>query len=527
MISFLFAWLTSFPLTAKFLLSQLDDENYQFCAPYLVFLIWLGWGRIKPLEIPEFRLKLPNLLVLMATWIVLALAIALDVPKAGYLGWVLCGFLGCTLFLPQNRLLPLLPIFLASLLVIPLPFGLLEKTTSFLQGQVVWVAHQALLAFNILHNVTGNVILLADRPLLVAEACSGIRSLVSIIALSICYNLYRSHSWPRSLALLLLSLIVVLFLNLFRILFIVLILSIYGVDFTMGWKHEALGILCFVVALMVIIGSDSILEGFKAWITGIPAGTPSAEDGPLETIEETKGKLEPRFSNYKLGFFGWILAACFLPLFLLQAKILATEGVAFMEGGGNTHLPLLAGKTNLTDLAGWKLVQGPEVAKDEKILGQGVQSQFWVYQKLGMTARISIDEPFRGFHDLSFCYRNVGWDQKDPNNPAPHNGKFAVESGFFKAPNLHLLLYFGHVDTAGNWIAPRSSLGSYLDTIRDRLARNFLGVGPRYTGWNYQVQLSCITGQQLSSLQKNELKELFEEFRSRVEQFPEIVSLQR
>jgi len=526
MIAFLLAWCTALPLALKFLYAQLNDENYQFSLPYLAFLAWLGWKRIQPISNSPFHLGLPHLVIFLAAWVVLALAIILEIPKVGFLGWAILSLLGVAIFLPRATLIRLLPVFAASLLVIPPPFALLEKLTSTLQGQVVWVAHNTLMATQILHTVTGNVILLVDRPLLVAEACSGIRSLVSIIALSICFSLYKAHSWPRSVLLLLISVVVVLFVNLFRILFIVLMIANYKLDFTMGLKHEILGIACFIMGLVVIAGTDGIIDTIKGWITGVPAGAPSAEDAIEDSQPASLQQCWATWMATRLGAFGWVLALLFVPLLAIQVKILATQGVDFISTTGNVgHLPLIAQGNQLTEIAGWKMVKGPEISSDERILGQGVQSQFWEFEKIGLRARISIDEPFRGFHDLAFCYRNVGWDQKTPNTPINPGGKYAIAAVFFRAPNIHLHLWFGHLDTNGRWIEPRTSLGNYWDYIKEKLARNMLGKSLGTSDLNFQLQLSCASTQELSTDQKNELLELFEGFRSRMEGFPEIQAL--
>ena len=63
----------------------------------------------------------------------------------------------------------------------------------------------------------GNLIFLPDTTLEVADACSGIRSLISVLALSIIIAKYTQHDWPGRFLLVALSIPVVIFMNILRI----------------------------------------------------------------------------------------------------------------------------------------------------------------------------------------------------------------------------------------------------------------------------------------------------------------------
>jgi hypothetical protein len=39
----------------------------------------------------------------------------------------------------------------------------------------------------------------------------------------------------------------------------------------------------------------------------------------------------------------------------------------------------------------------------------GEHSHVWVYARPGLDARVSLDWPFPGWHDLTWCYRGTGW----------------------------------------------------------------------------------------------------------------------
>jgi|GEM_PF-6257334 len=524
MLAFLVVLITSAPLALKYLFSQLVDENYQFSLPYLACLVWIGWVRLKNVSYRVYRPLASDYVLVALVWFAATASIVLNLPKGGYISFILAITLGIKLLFDAHGFRAVLPVLLAAFVVVSPPFGLLEQITTSLQRMVVEVAHYTLLATNVLHRISGNIILLGDRPLLVAEACSGIRSLVSIISIGVCYCLYKEHSWMRSLTLFGISLVVVTILNLFRILFIVLTIQAYGIDFTMGIKHEILGLIGFLSGLLVILGTDNLLDGLRDFLAPkviLRNPSDSAPEIDLEPEYSELPHVKPSRVWPKLGTTGIALLVIFVPSLLLQARVLVREGTRFiLPGEGIGHLELLSKRAHL-DLDGWKSIQGPEIIEDERLAGTGVQSQFWLFKKGEMTVRIAIDEPFKDFHPLNFCYRFVGWDQKEFKESRSTDGKFRVEVHFFKPPNLRLFLIFAHVDRFGQWQVPNSTMGNYLDLIRQRLSETFIySVNPA-TKHNYQIQMSCISRHDLTKQQENDLRDLFELFRNEIQKWPE------
>ncbi len=528
MIPFICLLLATTPLAIGFLFGQLNDDNYQFSLPYLACLCWLGWERYKSGTI---RTTLPSFwdwILVIGIWLVCAGATILNYPRGAFFGFLLSLLLVVKLQVDSGSLGRILPVLLAGFVVIPPPLGLLESLTSNLQTMVVSVCHQVLLSMDLFHRVTGNVILLPDRPLLVAEACSGIRSLVSIAALSVCYSLFQERSWQRAIGIFIMSVIVVTILNVFRILFIVLVIHYHKIDFTMGLKHEILGFALFASGLIVILGTDQLFEGLRDWL--VPQRkVPFSDDenqAETETIGISPGKLlqtRPIKRVASLGVFVWVIPILFVPLGLLEAKILASQSFRMLGGVDDVgHLRLQVNMFK-AELDGWKILSGPEIVEDSKLLGQGVQSQFWVLSKSGLVARLAIDEPFHGFHNLAYCYRNVGWDETGFTENIAKEGRFCVEANYFKPPNRRLFLLFGHVDTRGNWLRFETALARYWGSAKARISENFFTLGgANARGDNYQIQLSCQTIHELSSQQKADLRDLFEAARETIGKWPSI-----
>ena len=528
MIPFICLLLATAPLAISFLFGQLNDDNYQFSLPYLACLAWLGWDRFQSVSFRTTLASWWDWSLVVGIWLVCAGATILNYPRGAFFGFFLSLILVGRLLLDSGSLGRILPVLLAGFVVIPPPFGFLDTLTSNLQTMVVAVCHHVLLSMDLFHRVTGNVILLPDRPLLVAEACSGIRSLVSIAALSICYSLFQERSWQRAIGLFITSVIVVTILNVFRILFIVLVIHYQKIDFTMGLKHEILGFALFASGLIVILGTDQLFEGLREWL--VPPKKVAFSDDDNQVAAEAVAPSVELLLGYKpknviapLGVLCWVIPVLFVPLGLLEAKILASQSFRiFGAGEAVGHLRL---QVNMFkgELDGWKLLSGPEIVEDSKLLGQGIQSQFWIFGKGGLVARLAIDEPFHGFHNLAFCYRNVGWEETGLVESIAKEGRFRVEANYFKPPNRRLFLLFGHVDTRGNWLQFETALARYWGSARDRISENFFTLGSTNPlGDNYQIQLSCQSNHELSGQQKTDLCDLYEEARETIGKWPSI-----
>jgi exosortase len=106
----------------------------------------------------------------------------------------------------------------------------------------------------------GNIINLPAMPLEVAEACSGIRSLLSLTTLAIIYGyLMEKRIWVRIL-LALASIPIAVAANSFRIVGTGLLVQYWDPDKAQGFFHEFSGWLVFVVSLLMLYLLHQILQ---------------------------------------------------------------------------------------------------------------------------------------------------------------------------------------------------------------------------------------------------------------------------
>ena len=188
---------------------------------------------------------------------------------AGSLLMVIVGSLGAELFVARVSLVLLLGgmvIFLLGwqhfrvvlfpwlflFLMVPIPAIIFSQLTLPLQTLAAKLATAALQAVGIPVLREGNVIALPAMPLEVAEACSGIRSLLSLGTLAIIYGYFlETKLWPR-LLIALAAIPIAVLANGFRIFGTGVLVQYWDADKALGFFHEFSGWLVFIVSMMLL-----------------------------------------------------------------------------------------------------------------------------------------------------------------------------------------------------------------------------------------------------------------------------------
>ncbi len=115
----------------------------------------------------------------------------------------------------------------------------------------------------------GNVIVLSSTTLEVAEACSGIRSLLSLVTLGIVYGYFTDRrQWVRT-AIALMTIPIAIVANGLRVAGTGLAAHRYGPEAAEGFLHTFSGWLVFVVALVLLFGLTALVQ--RVWPDSEPA----------------------------------------------------------------------------------------------------------------------------------------------------------------------------------------------------------------------------------------------------------------
>jgi len=218
-------------------------------APLCVYLVWRRRRQIAALE------KRPS----AAGGVVVALSLCLFV--AGQLGaeqflarvsliGVLAGSVVFLMGWAQARLLAL--VFGLALLAIPLPAIVFNQIALPLQLLASAVAEETLVALSIPVLREGNVIFLSTATLEVAEACSGIRSLFSLLATGLVYGYFTDDHVGRRTLLALGTLPIAITANAARVAGTGVLAHFSGPEAADGFFHGFAGWLVFMSALLML-----------------------------------------------------------------------------------------------------------------------------------------------------------------------------------------------------------------------------------------------------------------------------------
>ena len=251
--------------------SWLEDDNYSH-GPFIplisLYLIWLRWNQLH------------RVVRHGAWWGFLITAVGLVVYVAGEFAamhavvqlslWVvIMGLLTCIIGLSGIRMLAFPLLYLLA--AIPMPEFLQGELSNRLQLWSSALGIGCLQLIGVMAYREGNVIDLGPIQLQVVEACSGLRYLFPLTALTLLVAyLYRESLWKRVL-LVLSSIPISILLNGFRIGTIGLLVETYGKSAADGFSHffegwiffvASLGLLCVEMWLLARVGATSSRRPF-------------------------------------------------------------------------------------------------------------------------------------------------------------------------------------------------------------------------------------------------------------------------
>ena len=235
------------------------DDNYShgfFIVPLAAYFAWERRHRLSQIPVTP---SLTGLVIVVASLMLLIagmLGAELFLSRVSLIGVVA----GAVLFLDGWARLRVLTFPLAfTLLMIPLPAIIFNKIAFPLQLLASNVGEFGVRAANIPILREGNVLILANATLEVAEACSGIRSLVSLFTLGIVFGYFAdSRVWVRTV-IALSAIPVAILANGLRVASAGWAAHYMGQAGVEGLFHEFSGWVVFVVAFLMMLALQRLL----------------------------------------------------------------------------------------------------------------------------------------------------------------------------------------------------------------------------------------------------------------------------
>jgi exosortase len=269
-----------FPILTKLVAqwSTDDDVSHGFFVP--VVAGYIAWSRREKLLSVEWK---------PAWW---GIGVLVWAGLQAYLGMLgaelflqrtafLLSLVGMLLILGGTALIRelLFPLLLLPFMI-PLPAVVYNQITFPLQLFASAVAEKSLDLLNIPVLRDGNILELASQRLSVAEACSGIRSLLSLSFLSLVYAYFFDRKIWMRWVLLIATIPIAIIANSARVT-LTGVFSEIDTSLAQGFFHEAEGWVIFVVALLMMVVVHLLINLVYRWFHPEPR-VPSKPSGPKE-----------------------------------------------------------------------------------------------------------------------------------------------------------------------------------------------------------------------------------------------------
>ena len=150
--------------------------------------------------------------------------------------------------------------------MVPLPGPLVGMLTMPMKMAVSWATEHLMYAAGYPIARSGVILQVGQYQLLVADACAGLQTLLTLEALGLFYlNVVRHSSAFRNVALALLIIPISFTANVIRVITLSLVTYYLGDAAGQGFLHGFAGMVLFITALLLIIGVDAFLQWFVKW----------------------------------------------------------------------------------------------------------------------------------------------------------------------------------------------------------------------------------------------------------------------
>ena len=274
------------PILVKLATQWFNDADYShgILVPFVsLYLIWIKRDELARVPSqPSFFWGMLVVLGSLAIMFLGSLGAELSLARGSIIG-VICGLV---LYFRGWPMLKALTFPIAFLLfAIPLPHLLYNEIVFPLQFIASSFATRVLEILNVFPIMReGNVLVMPGLSLEVVEACSGIRSLISLLALAAGYGYLAEKSnvvrWFMFLAMIPLAIIS----NGTRVMITALMAHYIGPQAAEGFMHEFSGWVIFVVATVLFLALHSLTVTIRRRLGWLPPEPPKRPKPPKEAV---------------------------------------------------------------------------------------------------------------------------------------------------------------------------------------------------------------------------------------------------
>ena len=267
------------PTFHMFIYDWSNDDNYShgFLVPFIVaYLIWTKKDTLRKLSPQPSLLGLPVLLAGLSMYVVGTIGAEWFLKRFS-LVIVIAGLVlylyGKTFF--RELLFPIVFLFF----MVPLPAIIYKGLAFQLQLFVSLVSAKLIPLAGVALYREGNILYVSTGPLAVEEACSGMRSIMALLALSSLFAYLMYESRLKQWILVAFALPIAVVTNIIRVTTTGIMAHYWGKEFAEGILHESFGWLVFVIAFGLLYLLSKVLDRL------IPSSQPKEDTAPFPAKE--------------------------------------------------------------------------------------------------------------------------------------------------------------------------------------------------------------------------------------------------
>ena len=239
----------------------IENEDYShgfLIVPLSLYFIWERRDKLAALPIEPSWWGVPLLVVSSLTLFIGRLGVEYMNMRVSFVLMLN----GLALLLLGRRIYRVLAFPLLFLfLMVPLPQSIVNTIAFPLQLIAAGLAVEALQWIGVPALVEGNIIHLANGPLFVAEACSGLRSLMALITLGVVFAYFFRRNLAERLVIVASTIPIAIVVNAFRVALTGVLAYYFGPDAAGGVVHETQGLFTFGIAFLLLL--------FEAWLLSL------------------------------------------------------------------------------------------------------------------------------------------------------------------------------------------------------------------------------------------------------------------
>lgn len=468
-----------------------QGDQYRYFPFVLTAFALLVWARSREPLPQDDGGRCRGLLLLTLGLLTLAVATLLWSPALAAVAAILSvgGLLRqCS---GRKRWRFLLPVWLLLWLIVPLPFRWDSRLVFWLQGITSKAASFLLDLFGYTHVLAGHVIEIPGQQFLVEEACSGIRSLFSLVALAAVFAVLLRRPLVHLVLMIVSAVFWAVVVNIARVTAVVVFQVDYGIDITAGWQHQLFGLVLFSSAMFLLLSTDRLL------VFLLEPGEPEIGGDEQVTIPERDEAVTtrvPRLSLLAVALF----AVFFSAIGTVQLVSLEHQKVTLVTVDSMERLQITWDEDTLPDrVLDWNRVGFQQTERD-LVSNLGRHTSAWTYQRGATSAVVSFDYPFVGWHHLTDCYRAQGWEIRSRSVKPPPQGYepdlSLVEVKLRRPSGENGYLLFQQFDARGNPVRPPDknawTFESLMTALQNRLSTRLMQLGVNLSTYQVQVFVS-------------------------------------